>query len=174
MKKKMLLVLLLVAIFSVWYVEAKYGVSELVIEKMSGRTPEVKIESYIRAVSGGDKEQAFAVWNLPEMDKSSVSSAEYYDNLKKQRETSTQDLIAKKISPEFKIKNVEWWSTCCEPHILDNSRSAGRAKFYVELTDSNSAKSTYIFDLSVPGGYDGGLTSHYVRNWEIDSVSLES
>ena len=58
MKKKMLFVLLLVAIISVWYVEAEYGVSELVIEKISGKTPEAKIENYIRAVSSGNKEQA--------------------------------------------------------------------------------------------------------------------
>jgi hypothetical protein len=173
MKKKAILALLLVSVFSACYIEAAYGVSELVIEEVTGKTPEAKIEKYINAVSGGDKEQALAAWNIPSQNESSVLPAEYYENLKVQRETTTQELIAKKLSSNFKIKNIEWWSTCCEPHVLDNSRAAGRAKLYVELTDSNNAKFTYIFDLSVPGGYNGGLTSHYVRDWQIDSVSLE-
>jgi hypothetical protein len=170
MKKKALFVMLLISIFSVCYIQTIYGISELAIEKVTGKTPEAKVEKYINAVSGGDKEQALAAWNVPSQDETSVLPAEYYDKLKAQREAITQELITKKISPNFKIKNIEWWSTCCEPHILDNSRAAGRAKLYVEFIDS---KSTYIFDLSVPGGYDGGLTGHYVRNWEIDSVSFE-
>jgi len=173
MKKKILLALALVSVVVICYVEAAYGVSELVIEKATGKTPEVKVENYVKAVAAGDKEQAFALWVVPEKDGSSITSVEYYDGLKSQRETVTQDLIAKKISTDFRIEKVEWWSTCCEPRIIDNARVAGRAKLYVELTDSGGAKSTYIFDLSVPGGYDGGLTSHYVRDWKIDSVSLE-
>lgn len=164
MKKKVIFVLLLVVVLSGFYIETEYGISSLIIEKVTGKTPEAKIESYIKAVSGGNKEQAFVVWDIPEINK---SSADYYKEQKEQRETFTQDLIAKKISSNFKIKNIEWWSTCCEPHVIQNPRMAGRAKFYVELTDSNNIKSIYVFDLEVPDGYTGGLTGHHVRDWKI-------
>jgi hypothetical protein len=94
--------------------------------------------------------------------------------LKATRATITQNLIAKKISPVYKIQKVEWWSTCCEPQIIQNPRMSGHAKFYIELTDSDKNTSVYIFDLEVPGGYDGGLTSHYVRNWIIDDIYPEN
>lgn len=172
MRKRVLFVLLLASVFSLFFIEQVYGARELLVEIVRGQTPKAKITNYINAVSNGDQEQAFMVWDLPVRDEASVLSAEYFDRLEDQRETTTRDLIAKKIKPEFEIRNIEWWSTCCEPRIIKNSRVAGHAKFYVDLTDSNNVKSTYIFDVSVPGGYDGGLTSHYVRHWKIDSVSL--
>lgn len=174
MRKKTILILLSIIILSGIYLEAEHGISSLIIEKITGKTPEAKIENYIKTVSGGNKEKAFAVWDLPKIDTSSASSANYYEELKTQRETFTQDLIAKKISPNFKIKDIEWWSTCCEPHVIQNPRAAGRAKFHVELTDSNNTKSTYIFNLEVPGGYDGGLTRHYVRDWKITEAYPEN
>lgn len=182
MKKKLLFVLSIILVVAWWYIEGTYGIKELFIEKMTGNTPEVKIENYISAVSNGNKEQALMEWTVLEKDrykdKSSMLNAEYYsqlnNQLRKTGETITQDLISKKINPTYKIQKVEWWSTCCEPHIIENPRMSGHAKFYVELTDSNKTTSVYIFNLEVPGGYDGGLTSHYVRHWVIDDIYPEN
>ncbi|MDD3191000.1 MAG: hypothetical protein PHI66_04925 [Candidatus Pacebacteria bacterium] len=173
MSKKSLFIFILSIICVSIYIESAYGVSELAIEKITRQTPEAKIEDYIKAVAAGDSEGAYAEWDIPQMDDSSVLSEDYYKGLEIQKKEMTQYLIDKKINSEFKIRKIEWWSTCCGPHAIENSRAAGRAKFYVDLTDSGGSVSSYVFDLSVPGGYDGGLTSHYVRHWNIDSISLE-
>lgn len=173
MKKKIFLILVLALFFSVYFIEEEYGPIALVIEEVTDKTPKAKIEKYIYAVSAGDREQALIFWTprSPSGDALGEYGGDY--ELIAQRETITQDLIAKRIDRNFKIKNIEWWSTCCVPRVIDDSREAGLAKVFVELTDSNNIKSDYIFVLSVPGGYEGDLVGHSVRNWEINSVILE-
>lgn len=148
-----------------------YGMPVLIQEKLEGKTPEAKVRNYILAVSKGDEGMALGLWRLSE--KNTYVSMEYYDNLVKRRGDITQELINKKISKNFTIKKIEWRSTCCMQSVTNNSRIAGRAKVKTELQSLNGQKYTYIFDVAVPGGYDGGLTQHYVRNWEIRDIYPE-
>lgn len=145
-----------------------YGVSALIQEQLEDKTPEDQISLYISAVSKGNKTTALDLWKLSK--KETYPSSEYYDNLVGRRNDITNELIDKKISRNFIIKEIEWWNTCCMPSITKNSRIAGYAKIKTELINSNGQKFEYIFEIEVPGGYDGGLTKHYARKWEIVDI----
>lgn len=165
MERKSLLTVLFVLLamtFAGCFLNEWFGFSSLFIEEATGKTPEAMLTRYVKSVASGDQGQAFAVWVNPEA--LNGNDREKFAGI---REKVTEDLIAAKVSPGFTIKDIEWWSTCCVPHVMKDSRAAGRAKFYVEFTDANNAKLDYVFDFEVPGGYDGGLTGYSVREWKI-------
>lgn len=153
-----------------FFVDINYGITSLIIEKINNENPEAKVAAYIQAVSIGDREKALKFWEIPE---SYNLNLEYRNKIEDRGEKITNELVEKKIKPDFTIKNIEWWSTCCEPSVTKNYRIAGKAKVYVQLADSNNIEFTYIFEVIVPGGYDGGLTGHSVRHWIISDVYLE-
>ena len=169
-KKVLTFASLIILILAGFFVDINYGMTSLAIEKITNENPKAKVAAYIQAVSIGDKEKALKFWKIPE---SYNLNLEYVDRIKNQGEKITKEFIEKKIKPDFTIKNIEWWSTCCTPKIIENSRIAGRAKVYVQLVDSNNIESTYVFDVIVPGGYDGGLTGHSVRHWIISDIYIE-
>ncbi|NOQ68102.1 hypothetical protein GQ568_01520 [Patescibacteria group bacterium] len=168
--KKILIMFSMLAVIVGFFIDSNYGISSLIVEKIQNETPEAKITSYIQAVSNGDKEKALSFWEISE---SYGLSLKYCDKIKNRGEQITKDLIKKKIKPEFVITNIEWWSTCCMPSIIDNPRFAGKAKVYVRLTDSNNIRYAYIFDVIVPRGYEGGLSGHSVRHWVLYDVYPE-
>ena len=170
--KKILLAMFLVfAAVIGFFVDSNHGMSSLLIEKIKNENPEAKVVAYIQTVSSGDTEKALDFWNVSESYK---LSPEYCDKIKNRGERTTKELIEKRIKSDFTVTSIEWWSTCCVPSIIENSRFAGKAKVYIQLTDSNNIKSTYIFEVIVPRGYSGGLAGHSVRHWVISDVYLES
>lgn len=169
-KKILIFASLILLILIGFFVDINYGITSLVVEKINNENPEAKVVAYIQAVSIGDKEKALKFWEIHE---SYNLNSEYVDRIKNQGKKITEELMEKKIKPDFTIKNVEWWSTCCIPSVTENSRIAGKAKIYAQLADFNNIKSNYVFDVIVPGGYDGGLTGYSSRHWIISDVYVE-
>lgn len=169
-KKVLIIMFLAFATIIGFFVDSNYGMSSLLMEKIKNENPEAKVTAYIQAVSDGDKEKALDFWNISESYK---LSPEYCNKIKDHGERITRELIEKKIKADFTITRIEWWSTCCVPNIIENSRFAGKAKVYIQLTDSANIKSTYIFEVIVPRGYAGGLAGHSVRHWVISDVYPE-
>jgi len=169
-KKILIFASLIFLILAGFFININYGITSLVVEKITNENPEAKVAAYVQAVSIGDKEKALKFWEIPE---SYDLNLKYRNTIKDQGEKITKELIEKKIKPDFTIKNVEWWKTCCEPSVTNNYRIAGRAKVYVQLEDFNNTKSDYIFDVIVPGGYDGELTGYSARHWIISDVYVE-
>ena len=168
--KKILIMFLALAAIVGFFIDSNYGITSLLVEKIKNETPKTKITAYIQAVSNGDKEKALSFWEISE---SYELSPEYCDKIKNRGEQITEELIGKKIKSELAITDIEWWSTCCVPSIIDNPRFAGKAKVYVQLTDSSNNRSAYIFDVIVPRGYEGGLAGHSVRHWVLYDVCPE-
>ena len=166
--KKILIALSVFVVFTIgFFVDSERGVSSLLIEKITNENPEAKVTAYIQAVSNGDKEKALDFWNISE---SYELNSEYQQRIKDRGERITKELIEKKIKSDFAITHIEWWSTCCIPSVIENSRVAGKAKVYVQLTYLNNIKSVFIFNVIVPGGYTGVLAGHSVRHWVISDI----
>lgn len=168
-KKRIVFVIIASLIACLWWM---YLTGSLIcfIEKIKNETPEAKVAAYIQAVAENNKEKALSFWDISE---SYELNLEYCNEIRDLGKQVTKKLIEKKIKSDFTITHIEWWSTCCVPRIIENPCVAGEAKVYVQLTDSNNAKSIYIFDVIVPGGYDGGLSGHSVRHWVISDIYLE-
>ena len=166
--KKILIALLALVVFTIgFFIDGEHGITSFAIEKIKNENPEAKVTAYIQAISNGDKEKAMSFWEISE---SYELNLEYCNKIKDRGEQITKELIEKKIKSDFTITRIEWWSTCCVPNITENPRIAGKAKVYIQLTDFNNIKSTYIFDVIVPGGYQGGLAGHSVRYWVISDI----
>ena len=170
-KKVFIILLSIVIIIIGFFIDSEYGATALFVEKIKNETPEAKIVAYIQAVSNDDTEKALSFWEIPESYK---FNPEYCDRIKDRGKQITKELIKKEIKSDLIITHIEWWSTCCIPSVTENSRIAGKAKVYAQLVDSNNIKSAYIFDVVVPGGYEGGLIGHSVRHWVLADVYLES
>jgi hypothetical protein len=98
-----------------------------------GDTAEARVERYLAAVSRGDERAALAAWG--------VDAGAYRDELEARRSEVTRALASQ--SPRaYRIEHIEWWSMCCEPHIIASGRLATGARMTVGIGDAD-----YVFDV---------------------------
>ncbi|HAL61650.1 MAG TPA: hypothetical protein DCP08_04480 [Chloroflexi bacterium] len=131
------------------------------VERVSGETPQAKVSSYLALVMRGAQDEALALWPANEQ-----LGSEYEE--RRHSVTTTLEELGPELS--HRVLKIEWWSTCCEPHIITDSRYAGFARLWVEVTGSNESRQ-YVFDLLVRGGsYWGEMEGYPVRHWQIVDV----
>lgn len=155
----LILILIIAAIF--WLVYTPNG--KLLRERMTGETPQAKLETYVHAVATGNQGTALDQWELPQL-----SNQEQLNALTERRKQVTSDLLAAELSPKFRILHIQWWWTCCEPDVLEESRGAGGARIQVQLLDKKSLPLIYIFDIFVRNlPYWGTAEGYPLRHWEF-------
>jgi hypothetical protein len=131
---------------------------KLVFEWLTGETPQAKVGAYVLALALGNKGAALAWWGAP-------------DDLSDRRAQVVSELLASGLSPRFSITRIEWWSTCCEPHVIHEPRGAGGARVRVQLYDRQGAPLLYTFDIFVSGGaYWGPAANYPLRHWVIRDI----
>ncbi|MFQ5885997.1 MAG: hypothetical protein ACE5II_02040, partial [Anaerolineae bacterium] len=130
------------------------------VERVIGETPQAKVSSYLALVARGDRDEALALWPASEW-----PGPEYEER----RHSATAELEA--LGPELshRVLEIEWWGTCCEPHIITNSREAGFARLWVEVSGGDEAR-RYVFDVFTRFGYGGRMEGYPVRRWQILDV----
>jgi len=130
------------------------------VERVSGETPQAKVSSYLALVARGDRDRALALWPTSER-----LGPEY----EARRHSVTTEL--EELGPELshRVLEIEWWGTCCEPHVITDSREAGFARLWVEVSGGSEPRQ-YMFDVLVLGGYWGWMEGYPVRHWQIVDV----
>ncbi len=134
------------------------------VERVSGETPQAKVSSYLALVARGERDEALALWPANEW-----PGPEY----EARRHSVTREI--EELGPDLShwVMKIEWWGTCCEPHIITDSREAGFARLWVEVSGGNEPRQ-YVFDVLAPGGCCwGGMTGYPVRHWQILEVYPE-
>lgn len=131
-------------------------------ERVSGETPQAKASSYLALVARGDRDGALALWPANER-----LGLEY--EVRRHSITTGLETLGPELS--HRVLKIEWWSTCCEPHIITDSPEAGFARLWVEVARASEARQ-YVFDVLVPGGYWGWMEGYPVRHWQIVDVYL--
>lgn len=131
------------------------------VERLIGETPRAKVSSYLELVASGAREEALALWPADE-----GLGPEY--EVRRQSVTTELEELGAEVSHRVLI--TEWWSTCCEPHVITDSRVAGFARLWVEVSRGDEHRQ-YVFDLFGRGascwpGVDGCA----VRRWQIVDV----
>jgi len=137
------------------------GPVNLLVERVIGETPQAKVSSYLTLVARGEQDKALALWPASEW-----LGPEY----EARRHSVTTEL--ERLGPELshQVLKIEWWGTCCEPHIMTDSRGAGFARLWVEISGGDEARQ-YVFDVLVRGGaYWGEWEGYPVRHWQIVEV----
>lgn len=131
------------------------------VERVVGETPQVKVSSYLAFLARGDRDKALALWPASEQ-----LGPEYGAR----RHTVTTEL--EELGPDLshRVAKIEWWGTCCEPHIITDSREAGFARLWAEVSGGGEARQ-YVFDLLAPPmPYLGRWKGYPVRHWQILEV----
>ncbi len=162
-----ILILILAVIAVTWLVYTPNG--KLLREQITGETPQAKLETYVYAIAKGDQETALDQWEMPHL-----SNQEQLDALAERRKHVTSDLLAAKLNSQFTILDIQWWSTCCEPGVLEESRDAGGARIRVWLLDKKGLRLIYVFDIFVRDlPYWGAAEGYPFRHWVIRDVYPE-
>jgi hypothetical protein len=96
-------------------------------------TAEARVELYLAAIERGDEAAAIAAWG--------VGAGGDRQELEARRAEVTRALASQ--SPRsYRIEHIEWWSMCCEPHIIASGRLATGARMTVGIDDAR-----YVFDV---------------------------
>ena len=137
------------------------------IERVTGETPEAKVAAYLEATRQGDEIAAYNCW-LPTTD---PPSPEY--EARRQAVMKTISALGSGLS--FRVLNVEWWRTCCEPGVIDDPKNAGFTRLRVTVGGSAEDGISYVFDvLAIGGSHWGEMMGCPVRHWEIIDAYPES
>jgi len=124
--------------------------------------PKVQIDAFVQALLRRDAAAATELWEVTE------TWAER--GMEDRRDTIISDLLQADIEADYRINEVEWWRTCCEPGVTCNSRGAGGARITVQFMQGDKPL-TYIFDIftrELP--YWGAATGYPPREWVIRDV----
>jgi hypothetical protein len=134
------------------------------LEWIRGQTPQAQIGRYLAAIAKGERQAALALWPAGTADDATMIA---------RRESVTDQLLEYQPHLEYRILDLVWWRTCCEPAVIDDADQAGGAQVRVAVRGANRPETVYIFDLLVPGGYWGDAAGNPVRQWTIADVYPE-
>jgi hypothetical protein len=133
-------------------------------ERVMGETPQAKITGYLKAIQRGDRSAALEAWEV------GAPQQQHYAALSQRREKVTDELLAPGISG-WRVLEIEWWTTCCEPHVTCSVRSAGGARIQVQVLDDDGNPLRYTFDVFArEQPYWGDAMGNPVRRWVIRDV----
>ena len=138
---------------------------KLIIEQTTGETPESKLQAYALAIARSDEGMALRLWELP-----TLTNADQLNALAVRRSRVTTELLTVRVKPEYRVDNVEWWSTCCDPTVTNNSRNAGGARMRVQFLDSKGSPRQYMFDIFTRDPYPGAALDYPLRQWAIRDI----
>lgn len=153
----------LIGIAALWIVlqfdtELRYFFQEPTL----GDTPQSKIAGFIAAVNRDDKSATFEYWEISETESESMWV---------RREAIVNELLQLEDNVKYRIRHVEWWSTCCEPGVIYNSRGAGGVRYSVQIYAKNGWSTMYTFDVFVNRlVYFGAAEGYPPRHWLIRDV----
>jgi len=135
----------------------------MLLELVSGDTPQDRIRTYLRAIQAQDRPAALTAWTLP------AASSDDYPPLNERRDRITDELLARQITG-FTIFEPQWWGTCCDPGVTSLARNAGGARVRVQVIDTQGNPWGYFFDVFVPAPYFGDAEGNQYRHWLLRDV----
>ena len=131
------------------------------LEQATANLPQAQIAAFAQSIVQDDKTEALKLWEVYD-----GSSSEQPSALVKRRENVISDLLSSKIAPEYMVLGIEWWTTCCEPSVTNDSRNAGGARIKVQFLDENGLPILYTFDVFTrEQPYWGSAEGYPPRDW---------
>jgi hypothetical protein len=156
----------IVGVGGLWFaIQNNTELRYFLFEQATASLPQSKIAAFVQSIAQGDRETALKLWEVYDDPSSEQQSA-----LMERREKVISDLLSAKIKPEYMVLHIEWWSTCCEPSVINDSRNAGGARINVQFLDNNGNPISYIFDVFTREPYWGGAEGYQPRDWVIRDV----
>jgi hypothetical protein len=141
------------------------GSGHRLVEQIMGQTPQAQISTYLTAIARNDRQAALDAW---------TNSASSNTELQVRRELVTDALLASGPQIEYRILDIKWYRTCCEPARIQDPDQAGGASIRVSIKGQNLPETIHVFDILVPGGYWGDAMGNPIRHWAIVDVYPET
>jgi hypothetical protein len=138
-------------------------------EALTGEYPAVRVDAYLRAVAEGREEKAVLVWQVPP----GVPGDPRTSARRERRASITRELIQAGVQSRYATRDVEWWGTCCEPHVVADQRAAGLARMRLRLVRRDGTAAEYTFDVGTRQAYFGALMNFPAREWLLVDVYPE-
>jgi hypothetical protein len=91
-------------------------------EQLSPHPDQSQVSAFVQSIVRGDQETAYKLWEV-----SDGIDAEQQIALMNRRDDVIANLLLAKIEPEYLLREIEWWTICCEPGVINESRYAGGA-----------------------------------------------
>jgi hypothetical protein len=125
------------------------------LEGLTRSEPDRAVALYVDALTARDAPLALGRWTVP---------PNASDALFARRTQVTAQLLG---TATYRVTRTEWWSTCCEPHIIPDSqaRYAGFARLWVDLDGK-----PYVFDVHTARHYDYFDDDGRPRGWVVWDV----
>jgi hypothetical protein len=121
------------------------------------------ITHFVQAIARHESATAMTLWEIAE--------GNTQEALTQRRESVIADLGNAGIQPDYDILSVEWWSTCCDPSVICDSRGAGGARLRVQLLDKAGQPRSYVFDVFTrEQPYWGAAAGYPPREWVLRDV----
>jgi len=119
--------------------------------------PEARVDAYLSAIRRGDLTGAFTAWELDVRERPGIAQ---------RRQAVTKSLAAAHVSG-YHVDRIEWWTTCCDPHLTDGPRNAGLARITVTIDPVG----TYVLDvLARTTTYWGDAGGNPPHDWTLRDV----
>ncbi len=142
------------------------GLRDYLLEHPARDWPQARVAEFVRAIARSDESAAHRLWEIYEHSPDDVQS-----DLTDRRDAVLAELAAAGISPDYKILEVEWWTTCCEPSVTCDVRNAGGARMRVQFLAQDGTPVLYMFDVfSREQPYWGDAAGNPPRDWVIRDV----
>jgi hypothetical protein len=130
------------------------------IEQATGETPEAKVSAYLEAIRQGDQVVAYDCWR--------PANERLGSEYEARRQAAIEAVSALGSGLSFRIQDVQWWSNCCEPGVINDPGNAGFARLRVAVAGTGEDEVIHVFDVGVTGGpYYGEMMGCPTRHWEI-------
>lgn len=129
------------------------------IERATGETPEAKVAAYLEAIRNGNEASAYNCWR--------PINERLGSDYETRRQAVTGAISALSSGFSFRILEVEWWSTCCEPHVINDPKNAGFARLRVAVGGFAGKNVIYVFDVLNGCPYWGEMLGCPIRHWRI-------
>ena len=127
-------------------------------ELLTNDRAEARVDAYLGANMRGDEYTALALWQLDEK----VTRAGVPD-----RRMAVTGVLISARPTAYRVLKTEWWTTCCDPHLVDGPRNAGLARIQVAIDGAD----TYVFDvLTHDTVYWGDAAGNPPHNWTLRDV----
>jgi len=150
----------------IWLVQGDTALRYALLELPPRNHPQAKVEAFVQAINNHDPLSALKLWEIE-----APAVADSFSPLHKRREEFISQLIEQGIQEEYLLLDIEWWTTCCEPRVINSYRNAGGARMRVQLLDQMGNPLSVFFDVFTrEQPYWGDAAGNPRRDWVIRDV----
>lgn len=139
---------------------APFGPGPAIVAKITSDTPDGQLELFARSIERGELERARSLWIVP-----ANASSPLRESLEA-RKREVMGELARFAGTRHVVQGVQWWGTCCMPHVIDSPRGAGGARYRVGFEGSPVQYVVDVFAADTSWIHDG----QPARGWTVRDV----